>query len=68
MSPPPSATGARRLDPEPSEPGENLFVDWLVMARSSQKLEPPANPGRFTIDRTETLIGCAIERAYVDKG
>ena len=27
--------------------GENLFVVLLVMAPSSQELEPPANPGRF---------------------
>ena len=28
--------------------GENLFVVLLVMAPSSQELEPPANPGRFS--------------------
>jgi hypothetical protein len=27
---------------------ENLFVVLLVMAPSSQELEPPANPGRVT--------------------
>jgi hypothetical protein len=27
---------------------ENLFVVLLAMAPSSQQLEPPANPGRFT--------------------
>src|SRR5512140_3705519 len=30
--------------------GENLFVVLLVMAPSSQELEPPANPGRFIFD------------------
>ena len=34
---------------------ENLFVVLLVMAPSSQELEPPANPGRFT------MPGCAME-------
>ncbi|TAU73865.1 hypothetical protein ELI07_30100 (plasmid) [Rhizobium leguminosarum] len=29
--------------------GENLFVVLLVMAPLSQKLEPPANPGRFSL-------------------
>ena len=28
--------------------GENLFVVLLVIAPSSQELEPPANPARFT--------------------
>jgi len=30
-------------------PGENLFVVLLVMAPSSQKLEPPINPERFRL-------------------
>jgi hypothetical protein len=29
--------------------GENLLVVLLVMAPSSQELEPPANPGRFIV-------------------
>ncbi|WP_288936323.1 hypothetical protein, partial [uncultured Sphingomonas sp.] len=28
--------------------GENLFVVLLVIAPSSQELEPPTNPARFT--------------------
>jgi hypothetical protein len=27
--------------------GENLF-DFLLMAQSSQRVEPPQNPGRFS--------------------
>ncbi len=38
----------------PLRSGENLFVVVLVMAPSSQELEPPANPGRFTFS-TEGL-------------
>jgi hypothetical protein len=29
--------------------GKNLFVVLLVIAPPSQELEPPTNPGRFTI-------------------
>src|SRR6478736_5553951 len=35
--------------------GENLFVVLLVMAPSSQELEPPANPGRFTYNMEDVL-------------
>lgn len=65
MSPPPSATDARWRDPEPSETarartsGENLFVVLLVMAPSSQELEPPANPGRFI---SSPVIACCTVR------
>ncbi|MDC7684522.1 hypothetical protein PQU92_14655, partial [Asticcacaulis sp. BYS171W] len=31
--------------------GENLFVVLFIVAPSSQKLEPPAKPGRFTTQR-----------------
>lgn len=31
----------------------NLFVVLLILAPLSQKLEPPANPGRFTVERNE---------------
>jgi hypothetical protein len=36
--------------------GANLFVVLLIVAPSTQELEPPANPGRFT---TTSAITCS---------
>jgi hypothetical protein len=41
-----------------------LFVVLLVMAPSSQELEPPANPGRFTTPHVEVLLRGA---SYIDE-
>jgi hypothetical protein len=37
-----------------------LFVVLVVMAPSSQELEPPANPGRFSIARSILWIERAL--------
>ncbi|WP_410052993.1 hypothetical protein, partial [Bradyrhizobium sp. SZCCHNS1054] len=48
----------------------NLFVVLLVMAPSSQELEPPANPGRFTGEQTAStaMKGCGIVCAPILHG
>ncbi|OTP72858.1 hypothetical protein PAMC26577_19580 [Caballeronia sordidicola] len=46
--------------------GENLFD--LFMAPSSQKLEPPQNPGRFTLDTIQFNLhhGSSASSAQID--
>ena len=63
--PPPNMRNARWRDPEPFEPHgpgprvKTWFVVLLVMAPSSQELEPAAYPGRIS-DWITSLLGCAV--------
>jgi predicted lipid-binding transport protein (Tim44 family) len=40
--------------------GENLFVVLPLMAPPSQELEPPANPGRFTMMNFDGMMGSGM--------